>query len=50
MEKGCSRLLLITFFDVVSCCCELSNAVDPPDDVPVDEVVEDEPPLEEECE
>ena len=48
IEKG--WLLLITLFVVVSCCWELSNAVDPPEEVPVDEVVDDDPPLDEECE
>ena len=52
-KEGCSLLIvLITLLGVddVSCCCELSRAVDPPEDVPVEEVVEDEPPLEEEWE
>ena len=43
-------LTLFTLLVVVSCCCELSNAVDPPEEVPVDEVVDEDPPLEDECE
>ena len=46
----CSLLLLFTLFEVVICCWELSNPLDPPEDVPVDEVVEDDPPLEDEWE
>ena len=41
--------MLFTLFPVNGC-WELSNAIDPPDEVPVDEVVDDDPPLDEECE